>query len=369
MIWGTADGVAPSKDMDRVLNLHKFTGKAGFNFIAEVALETVPALTAIAVGSWPSDLSPGTASAATHWADIQVEVLPSPDSNEVVKHSARRVAICCLAEMANYEEYASVIVERCPGFLRELPGILNALLRQYKWRQSYPCMYCPVDYSQWQLIAERMVAIVYGMVNSLMKTKEHSWPSSLRGLLWPCIEVILAAAVVEFAPPDSGSEQETGEAVAANVADTRLELGITHLRDVIFDRTLCKRKLGWGDHMAHSVSCVLHIAMTGPETQSWLRSRGAVDLLVNLNKPTCRLACDEASPPFMPNHIRTAVLQALGCANPPPVHVVSKPGARVCSQCPKPAASKCARCKLVWYCGRGCQLAHWKAGHKSSCGK
>ena len=147
------------------------------------------------------------------------------------------------------------------------------------------------------------------------------------------------------------------------------KLGITHLRDVIFDRTLCKRKLGWGDHMAHSVSCVLHIAMTGPETQSWLRSRGAVDLLVNLNKPTCRLACDEASPPFMPNHIRTAVLQALGCANPPPVHVVSKPGARVCSQCPKPAASKCSRCKLVWYCGRGCQLAHWKAGHKSSCGK
>ena len=27
----------------------------------------------------------------------------------------------------------------------------------------------------------------------------------------------------------------------------------------------------------------------------------------------------------------------------------------------------CTRCKAVWYCGRKCQLDHWKAGHKVDC--
>ena len=27
----------------------------------------------------------------------------------------------------------------------------------------------------------------------------------------------------------------------------------------------------------------------------------------------------------------------------------------------------CARCRAVWYCGRACQVAHWKAGHKHVC--
>ena len=26
--------------------------------------------------------------------------------------------------------------------------------------------------------------------------------------------------------------------------------------------------------------------------------------------------------------------------------------------------SKCARCKVTSYCGKPCQLAHWRAGHK-----
>lgn len=29
--------------------------------------------------------------------------------------------------------------------------------------------------------------------------------------------------------------------------------------------------------------------------------------------------------------------------------------------------SACARCKKVYYCGRACQAAHWKAGHKKTC--
>ena len=30
---------------------------------------------------------------------------------------------------------------------------------------------------------------------------------------------------------------------------------------------------------------------------------------------------------------------------------------------------KCNQCKAVVYCGRKCQLAHWKAGHKKVCAK
>ncbi len=28
----------------------------------------------------------------------------------------------------------------------------------------------------------------------------------------------------------------------------------------------------------------------------------------------------------------------------------------------------CARCGGAWYCGRACQVAHWRAGHKAECG-
>ena len=28
---------------------------------------------------------------------------------------------------------------------------------------------------------------------------------------------------------------------------------------------------------------------------------------------------------------------------------------------------RCSRCQRVWYCGRECQRAHWRAGHKAEC--
>ena len=44
----------------------------------------------------------------------------------------------------------------------------------------------------------------------------------------------------------------------------------------------------------------------------------------------------------------------------------------VCAHCAAQAPSgtslkSCSRCGIVLYCGRDCQLAHWKAGHKRSC--
>ena len=47
-----------------------------------------------------------------------------------------------------------------------------------------------------------------------------------------------------------------------------------------------------------------------------------------------------------------------------------------CTQCGALAADlaredrkllKCSRCKRVRYCGRECQRAHWRAGHKAEC--
>ena len=28
---------------------------------------------------------------------------------------------------------------------------------------------------------------------------------------------------------------------------------------------------------------------------------------------------------------------------------------------------QCGGCRVVWYCGPGCQQAHWKSGHKAAC--
>ena len=44
----------------------------------------------------------------------------------------------------------------------------------------------------------------------------------------------------------------------------------------------------------------------------------------------------------------------------------------VCAQCAAKSSIEkplkaCARCGSVFYCGRSCQSAHWKAGHKRSC--
>ena len=41
-----------------------------------------------------------------------------------------------------------------------------------------------------------------------------------------------------------------------------------------------------------------------------------------------------------------------------------------CAACTKKNASnRCAKCKVVKYCGRDCQIKHWKHGHKKRCNK
>ena len=39
------------------------------------------------------------------------------------------------------------------------------------------------------------------------------------------------------------------------------------------------------------------------------------------------------------------------------------------SDCFPEQLKHCAKCKSVWYCGRKCQLEHWKDGHKIDCVK
>ncbi|RPA81046.1 hypothetical protein BJ508DRAFT_118721 [Ascobolus immersus RN42] len=44
-----------------------------------------------------------------------------------------------------------------------------------------------------------------------------------------------------------------------------------------------------------------------------------------------------------------------------------KPGPTICGFCDTPKCLvKCGRCRTVWYCGRDCQVSHWKE-HKLSC--
>jgi hypothetical protein len=38
-----------------------------------------------------------------------------------------------------------------------------------------------------------------------------------------------------------------------------------------------------------------------------------------------------------------------------------------CSVCTKPGLFTCSKCSLAPYCGKDCQLAHWKASHKAEC--
>mmetsp|Transcript_2650 Transcript_2650/g.5659 ORF Transcript_2650/g.5659 Transcript_2650/m.5659 type:complete len:103 (+) Transcript_2650:1020-1328(+) len=43
-----------------------------------------------------------------------------------------------------------------------------------------------------------------------------------------------------------------------------------------------------------------------------------------------------------------------------------------CANCLKPKSengslSKCKKCKVMRYCSKDCQVAHWRAGHKQEC--
>lgn len=45
-----------------------------------------------------------------------------------------------------------------------------------------------------------------------------------------------------------------------------------------------------------------------------------------------------------------------------------------CANCKKSKPSgenlkRCAKCQAAWYCGRECQVEHWRAGHKQDCVK
>ena len=49
------------------------------------------------------------------------------------------------------------------------------------------------------------------------------------------------------------------------------------------------------------------------------------------------------------------------------------PETKECAQCLAPdghhgvTLKPCAKCLATFYCGRACQAAHWKAGHKQHC--
>lgn len=42
---------------------------------------------------------------------------------------------------------------------------------------------------------------------------------------------------------------------------------------------------------------------------------------------------------------------------------------KICANCGKEASKKCSRCKTTWYCGKDCQVIHFKSIHKNVCRK
>ena len=55
-------------------------------------------------------------------------------------------------------------------------------------------------------------------------------------------------------------------------------------------------------------------------------------------------------------------------STPDPSHTQAgeKNGPTACAACGKPSKTKCAGCKIVYYCGRDCQASAWKA-HEAEC--
>ena len=127
-LWGEKG--PPSTAIDRVLQLHRFGAVHAFEPSCPPA---VAALARIAVFHWPEQLdldNNGGDQHPRHWADEPVDVHPSPVAADVVRHSARRVAVCILAEMMNYKEYCIALAE-APGFLAALPSVLSRVLHTY----------------------------------------------------------------------------------------------------------------------------------------------------------------------------------------------------------------------------------------------
>jgi len=82
--------------------------------------------------------------------------------------------------------------------------------------------------------------------------------------------------------------------------------------------------------------------------------------------------CATVQPPCQPQTAHTLGRYAVkieGGGDVTHVHMreMRRPGPRDCARCAKPdARSRCSRCKLTAYCGRECQVAHYKE-HKVAC--
>ena len=204
----------PSNPKRRVQTLRHTLGQMAFEANQGfVDAGGVAAVVQIAFGAWPE----GGLAASQHWADEVVEVAPH------VFHSARRVALSGLADMAaEGEPYVSALVSNAL-FREEFAPAAASLLSNYRWRQPFASMCCPHDRDQQQYMAERLCNIANCTTLKWAKSVcggasaadvDASFCSAVAALVLPILHAI-PSPVPEFAFESTAESKRAAKALRA----------------------------------------------------------------------------------------------------------------------------------------------------------
>ena len=204
----------PSNPKRRVQTLHHTLGQMAFEANQGfVDAGGVAAVVQIAFGAWPE----GGLAASQHWADEVVEVAPH------VFHSARRVALSGLADMAaEGEPYVSALVSNAL-FREAFAPAAASLLSNYRWRQPFASMCCPHDRDQQQYMAERLCNIANCTTLKWAKSVcggasaadvDASFCSAVAALVLPILHAI-PSPVPEFAFESTAESKRAAKALRA----------------------------------------------------------------------------------------------------------------------------------------------------------
>lgn len=208
VLWRSS--TPPGNPKCRVQTLHHVLGEVAFEANkAFVDGGGVTAVVQIAFGAWPE----GGLATSRHWADAVVEVAPH------VFHSARRVSLSALADMApEGEPYVSALVSNAL-FRDAFAPVAASLLGNYRWRQPHASMCCPHDHDQQQYMAERLVNIANCTLSRWAKISEAAnvdarISSAVAALVLPILHAI-PSPVPDFESDTTAERKRAAKALRA----------------------------------------------------------------------------------------------------------------------------------------------------------